>query len=190
MRHRRLQVIRHDHLRRPSVEVEGVLAGVDEVFLLLARHGFDIRELGARKDGDEHFHRNLLSGIPVSQVQPVPGEVHVHPVPCLVFQVSHGRRLNQVRPQDAAEAAARIPLREILEVLLVHFEFRHSPFAEHPGILRHLGHRFVIAGRMGLVAGRVLLEESHELGFVHSEDILDGLTTHVEDGDVLFHGVP
>ena len=45
MRHGRLQVIRHDYLRRPAVEIEGVLAGVDEILLLLAHHRFHISEL-------------------------------------------------------------------------------------------------------------------------------------------------
>ena len=68
VRHRRLQVVRHDHLRRPAVEVEGVLAGVDEILLLLAHHSFNVGELGAGEDGDEHFNGCLLSGLPINEM--------------------------------------------------------------------------------------------------------------------------
>ena len=190
MRNRRLQVVRDDDLRRPAIEVEGVLAGVDEVLLLLGPDGFDIGKLGAREDGDEHFHRDLLPSLPVREVQPVPGEVHVHPVAGLVLQVCDGGGLDQVGLEDAVEPAPGIAVREFLLVLFIDLEFGHALLAEPPGVLGHARHGLVVALGLSLVSGRFLLEDAQKLGVVHGEDFLDGLAASVEDVDVFLHGVP
>lgn len=36
---------------------------------------------------------------------------------------------------------------------------------------------------------RLLVEEAEQIGFVHRQDLLDGLAALVEGGDVLLHGV-
>ena len=62
---RRLQVVRHDDLGRSAVEIESVLARVNEVLLLLAHHGFHVGKLRTGEDGHEDFDRGFHSGLPV-----------------------------------------------------------------------------------------------------------------------------
>ena len=192
MRHRRLQVVRHDGLRRPAVEVEGVLAGVDEILLLLAHYGFDIGELGAGEDGDEHFHGNFLPGLPVDDVQPVSGEVHVHPVSGLVFQVGDRGGLDEIHLQITEELALHVSVGMLLPIPLEDHGFRDALLPQHPGILRHLVHEFRVPVRLGLwrIGIRLLIEEAEQVWLVHRQDLLDGLAALVESGDVLLHGVP
>ncbi len=192
MRHRRLQVVWHDGLRRPAIEVEGVLAGVDEILLLLAHHRFDIGELGAGEDGDEHFHGDLLAGLPVDEVQPVSGEVHVHPVPGLVFQVGDGRGLDEIKLEDPEELALHVSVGMLLQIPLEDHGLRDALLPQHPGILRHPVHEFRVPVRLGLgrIGVRLLVEEAEQVGLVHRQDLLDGLAALIEGGDVLLHGVP
>ena len=192
MRHGGLEVVRHDGLRRSAIEVEGILAGVDEVLLLLAHHRLDISELGAGKDGDEHLYGDLIAALPVHEVQPVSGEVHIHPVPGLVLQVGDGCGLDEVHLEDPEELAFHIAVRILLPVPLVDHSLRHALLPQHPGVFRHQVHKLHIPGRLrlGRVGGRLLVEQAEEFRLVHSHDLLDGLSAQVECADVLFHGVP
>ena len=40
------------------------------------------------------------------------------------------------------------------------------------------------------IRGRLLVEDTEQIGLVFRSDFLDGLPVHVEDVDILFHGVP
>ena len=107
-----------------------------------------------------------------------------------MFQVGHRGGLDEIDLHYPVEAAARIPVREITEVLLVNFQFRHPVLPELFGILGHLGHQFVVALRRCLVLEGVLLEDGHKFGLVHREHLLHRLSALVERVDVLLHGVP
>ena len=187
---RRLQVVRDDDLRRSAVEVEGILARMDEIFLLLAHHGFHEGKLGAGQDSDKHFHGDLLSRFPVHEVQAIPGEVHIHSVAGLVLEVCHGGGLDEVGLEDAVESAPGIAVREFLLVLLEDLELRHPLFPEQAGVLRHSRLGLVIALGLGFVPGRVFFEKGKEGRFVHRQDLFDGFPALIEGVDVLLHGVP
>ena len=74
----RLQVVRHDGHRRTAEEVKGILAGHDEVLLLLRPDSLTVGVVAARKDGNEHLHKTNLASLRIHNLQLVTRVVYVH----------------------------------------------------------------------------------------------------------------
>ena len=161
MCHGCLEVVRHDSLRRPAIEIESILAGVDKVILFLAHYSLDISELGAREDGDEYLDGDLLSGLPVHDMQPVSGKVHIHPVSSLVLQMGDGGGLDEIHLKNPEELASQITVGMLLLISPEDHSFRYALLSQHPGIFRHQVHKFHIPVRLGLKRGGswLLVEE-------------------------------
>ena len=168
VRYSRFEIVRNDCLGSSAVEMKGVLAGVDEILLLLTQDSLDIRELRAREDGDEHFDGDLLSGLLVDEVKPVSGKVHVHPVSGLVLQVSNWGGLDEIVLKDSVELGTHVSIRIFLAVQLEDHLFGYSFLPKHPGIFRHPFHEFFISVGSGnrRMLVRILVEEVEKRGFV------------------------
>ena len=123
-------------------------------------------------------------------MQPVSGEIHIHPVPRLVLQVSDRCGLDEVGLDDPVELAALVPVREFLDVHFIETLLRHSFPPQKPDVFRHPLDELVVTVRLDLVVGSVFLKEAQEIVFIHREDLLNGLPALVERVDVLLHGVP
>ena len=125
-------------------------------------------------------------------MEPVSGEVHVHPVPRLVFQMGDGGGLDEVSLKSPVELAVFVTIREFIEVALVDLVLGHTFLSQHPGILRHSLHEFHISFRFWKKRSRIRLfiEETEQLVFLHRHDLLDAFAALVECVDVLFHGSP
>ena len=103
-----------------------------------------------------------------------------------------GGGLDEVGLEGPVELAVFVTVREFIEVALVDLVLGHAFLSKHPGILRHSFHEFHISVRLGKERSRIRLfvEETEQLVFFHSHDLLDALSALVECVDVLFHGRP
>lgn len=94
--HRRLQVVRDKGHRHPAEKVKRILAGPDQIFLLLGPYRLAIRKLAAWQNRDEHFHVADLTCHGICDLESVSGEVDIHLIACQMLYMPDNLLLEPV----------------------------------------------------------------------------------------------
>src|SRR5690606_30159217 len=76
--HSGLQVVRNDRLGNATEKTQGICAAGNQLAPLLALAGLYVGVVAAGKDGNEYFHGNKFTGLPIGDMQLIPREINEH----------------------------------------------------------------------------------------------------------------